>query len=174
MLIQGPSGHGKSEYLLQLMKMLATVYGKVNYNNVEQGKSASLQEAILRNNMNEVKGKIMICDKTKVTFDKWFKSLENKSSGQIIALDSIDYMELTIKQFKQLHERFKHKAIILVCWDDPMDTHSKKIKYMMDLKVEVKNYKAKMRSRYGGNKPFVIWDQKPTSGQLTLEGNENK
>lgn len=169
MLIEGPSGHGKTEYLIKLLKVLAQTYGKVSLNNVEQGKSATIQEDAKRNKMTEVKGKVILCPKEYRTFDPWFKHLQGKNKGKIIALDSLDYMKLTIDQFKQLHERFKHKAIIIVCWNDPMDINAKKIKYMCDIKVEVKDYKAQIRSRFGGNKTLVIWDKKSKSnGQIAI------
>ena len=173
MIIEGQPGHGKTEYLLQLTKMLAKTYGKVNLNNVEQGRSASLKEAVMRNRISELnqdtktRGKWILADKSQHTFDAWFKRLERPNSGRIIALDSIDYMKLTIEQFKQIHQRFPHKAIILVCWNDPMDINSKKIRYMCDCKVEVKNYVAKIRSRFGGNRDYVIWD-KPHTGQIKM------
>lgn len=168
MLIEGAPGHGKTEYTLQLTRMLALHVGKVNYNNVEQGRSVTLQEAFVRNQMQELPpGKFMVCDKSQRLFEPWFKRLQRPNSGRIIVLDSRDYMNLSIEQFKQLHERFPHKSIIIVCWNDPMDANSKKIRYMCDIKVEVKNYKAHMRSRFGGNKTWLIWD-KQLNGQEPL------
>lgn len=170
MMIQGSPGNGKTEYLLQLTKMLANHFGKVHYNNVEQGRSATLQDAVIRNGMQEVKGKWMMAPPECRTFDRWMKRLERPNSGRIIALDSVDYMKLTFDQFKALHERFKHKSIIIVCWDDPMSPDSRKMKYMCDMKVKVKDFKANIVSRFGGNKTLTIWNQKPHSGQTRLFG----
>lgn len=158
MIIQGPSGHGKTEYVMKLAKMLTQYYGKVNFNSTEQGRSSTFQQAWQRNGMSEIQpGKFMLCSKDKKVFDVWFESLLRPNSGRVIILDSIDYMELKIAQYKQLEARFKHKSIIVVCWDDPMDINSKKIKYLCDMKVEVRDFKAHMRGRFGGNKPFNIW-----------------
>jgi len=157
-IVQGPSGHGKTEYVMKLAKMLTQYYGKVNFNSTEQGRSSTFQQAWQRNAMNEITpGKIMVCSKDKREFEVWFESLLRPNSGRVIILDSIDYMELKIAQFKKLEARFRHKAIIVVCWDDPMDTNSKKIKYLCDMKVEVHDFKARIRSRFGGNKSFNIW-----------------
>jgi hypothetical protein len=160
MIIQGNPGHGKTEYVMQLSKMLATHYGKVNLNNTEQGKSKTLKEAFIRNNMNEIPpGKWTLCDKSQNRFDAWFKRLSGRNTGRVIILDSRDYMDLTIDQFKQLHEKFKKKAIIIVCWDAPFSIHSKEIKYLCDIKVKVHNFRARIVSRFGGNKTWVIWDK---------------
>lgn len=161
MLIEGPSGHGKSEYLMQLMKTLAQCYGKVNFNSTEQGKSDTLKKAIVRNKMHEVKGKIMVCDASQRRFEVWFERLQKPNQGQVIVLDSLDYMDLTEAQYKQLRERFPKKAIIIVCWNQPKAASAKAITYMVDLKVQVKNFKANVASRFGGNEEYIIWDKKP-------------
>jgi len=169
MLIEGPSGHGKTEYLLQLCKVLAVHFGKVNYNNVEQGRSSSLQDAMIRNAMQEIPpGKFIMAEKSQRIFKNWFARLERPNSGRVIVLDSLDYMKLTVDEFKQLHERFKHKSIIIVCWNDPHDAHAKKIKYLCDIKVEVKDYVARIRSRFGGNKPHTIWNRQHNGMQLPI------
>lgn len=159
MLVQGNSGHGKTEYIMQLSKMLAMHYGKVSLNNCEQGRSKTLQQSFTRNNMKEIPpGKWTLCDKSQIVFDVWFKRLCGRNTGRIIILDSLDYMKLTVDQFKMLHEKFKHKCIIIVCWDKPFDTHAQKIKFMCDIKVKVHNFKAKIVSRFGGNKTYTIWN----------------
>lgn len=173
MMVQGPSGHGKTEYVMKLAKMLSQYYGKVNFNSTEQGRSDTFKEAWKRNAMQDMTpGKFKLCGPDKRKFEPWFKSLQRPNSGRVIILDSIDYMELKVNEFKELHERFKRtKSIVVVCWDDPMDTNSKKIKYMCDIKVEIRDFKAKIRSRFGGNKPLVIWDQKEPKMQLELSIN---
>lgn len=158
MLIHGKSGHGKTEYVIQLAKMLAMHYGKVSLNNVEQGRSKTLQVAAKRNNLQEIPaGKFTLCDPSQRFFDNWYKRLSGRNSGRVIILDSRDAMKLTIDQFMELHIKFKHKAIIIVAWDDPFDTNSKKIKYYCDIKVKVHNFRAKIASRFGGNKTYTIW-----------------
>lgn len=170
MLVKGKSGHGKTEYLVKLAIMLANHIGKVHYNSTEQGKSADFQDAVMRNNLKESvdPGKFMLGDAKQRTFEGWFNKVQKPNSGRMLILDSMDYMHLTFDQYKQVHERFeKHKAIIINSWSDPMTKDAKQIEYTCDYKVEVKDYKAYIRSRHGGNKPFVIWDKRPT-GQLTI------
>ncbi len=58
MIIYGDPGNGKTEFSVKFAKYLAT-FGKVLYCSYEQGISKSLQDAIIRNNMEEVTGKIM-------------------------------------------------------------------------------------------------------------------
>lgn len=171
MIITGKSGHGKTEYAMQLSKMLALHYGKVSYNSTEQGRSASFKDSFLRNQIDEITGgKWMMCDPSQRTFEPWFKRLQRPNSGRVIILDSIDYMKLTIDQYKQLHERFRHKSLIVIGWSDPMDINTKKIRYMCDIKVEVDNYKAEIASRFGGNKTWDVWPDRhrKKNGQLHI------
>ena len=58
MIVYGSSGNGKTEFSVKFAKYLAT-FGKVAYCSYEQGISKSLQDAIVRNNMEKVSGKVM-------------------------------------------------------------------------------------------------------------------
>ncbi len=170
MLIEGESGHGKTEYIIKLAKMLATHVGKVHYNSTEQGKSADFQNAVIRNNMDELNdGMFMLADANQRTFEGWFNKVQKHNRGRVLRLDSMDYMHLTFKQYQQIHERFKkNKAIIINSWGDPMAGAAKRIRYTCDYKVKVKDFKAYIRSRHGGSQPFVIWDKKTKGSQLNL------
>jgi len=175
MLIVGKSGHGKTEYAMKLSKMLSQYFGKVSYNSTEQGRSASFQQSFFRNQMDEIKGgKWMLCDPSQRVFNVWFERLKKQNSGRVVLLDSLDYMKLTLDQFKLLHETFRHKSIIIVAWNDPIDPVTKKIRYMCDIKVEVENFSAKIASRFGGNKPFKIWDGQAIAGANDREAPKPK
>lgn len=156
MLIKGDPKNGKTEYMITLIKELATVNGKVNFNSTEQGKSPSLKRALLRNNIDQIPaGKFILCDASQRTFDAWFKRLKSPNSGKTIILDSGDYMNLTFAQYKQLIEEFPQKNIIIVCWlVNPLIKH---LAHTMDIVVEVKDFIARPVGRLGGDKNRVIW-----------------
>lgn len=173
MLILGEPKNGKTEYALKLSKMLANYYGKVSYNSPEQGKSKTFALAVKRNDMGSVSGKFVLLDKSKRTFAAWFKYLEGKNTGSIIFLDSVDYMHLTFEQWQQLTERFPNKSFVVIAWNKPKSSAANQIEYTIDILVTVKDYVANVRSRFGGNKPFVIWAEgakKLKNGQPSLFG----
>lgn len=172
MLIKGKPKNGKTEYCFQQSKMFAELGLKVSYNSPEQGKSQSFQAAAIRNKLDEIKGKWMLCGKSCKQFEPWLKYLERPNSGQVILLDSIDRMKLTEQQYVQLDQRFPNKALVMVCWDNPMSAAAKAIEYYVDIIVDVKHFTAESFSRYGGNKPYVIWDRK-RKAQLELGINQN-
>jgi len=171
MSVTGDSGHGKTEFVVKFIKELCLKFNtKADYFSYEQGHSKSLQAAIQRNNMEEVKGKVMFI--TGGTFDQLVTRLKRRASAKIVIIDSQDYSELSTKQYKELVKLFPKKSFIVVSWaknEKPKNQAAKDIEYMSCIKVYVNNFKAHPRSRFGGNKPFVIWDKKDNrtvQGQL--------
>ena len=162
MILYGSSGNGKTEFSVQFAKYLAG-FGKVVYCSYEQGISKSLQDAIIRNNMESVAGKVMFLSGGSIS-----ELIEyiRKSGSRIVIIDSLDYMKLTTEQFKILTKTFPKKAFIIVAWsrnETPKSQYGKDIEFMCDIKSFVENFRIKMpRSRFGGNQEFVIWDDGKT------------
>ena len=166
MIVYGKPGNGKTEFGFQLTKYLAQ-FTRVYYNSFEQGISKTLQDAIIRNNMITVKGKVIFGDKD--NFDDMIERLSSKNAPQVIVIDSRDYLNLTHQQFKILCEAHPRKAFIIICWESankPKGEHAKAIEYMCDIKVRVLNFQAEPRSRFGGNKKYVIWDKMKKQTEL--------
>ena len=165
MSVTGESGNGKTEFVIKFIKELCLKFNtKADYFSYEQGHSKSLQDAIIRNNMEDVKGKIMFI--TGGPFEELLERLKRRGSARIVVIDSQDYSELTTKQFKLLIKMFPKKAFIVVSWarnDKPKTGPAKDIENMCCIKNLVKQFKVYPRSRFGGNKPFVIWDKKETT-----------
>jgi nucleoside-triphosphatase THEP1 len=171
MSVTGDSGHGKTELVVKFVKELCLKNNtKADYFSFEQGHSKSLQDAIQRNNMEEVKGKVMFM--TGGTFDEVLVRLKRKASARIVVIDSQDYSELSTKQYKELIKTFPRKSFIITSWaknEKPKNQAARDIEFMSCIKVYVNKFKAHPRSRFGGNKPFVIWNKKDTNsvqGQL--------
>lgn len=158
-LVRGRAKNGKTEYVLRLSKALAQTVGKVNFNSTEQCKTSGFKKAVMRNKMQEVAGKFILCSPDQKHFETWFRKLQGKNTGKVVVIDSMDYMGLTFEQFKLLNNRFPNKMIVLVCWHD--NKVSKKIEYMMDAIVQVKDFRAYCISREDGGKHYVILDKSP-------------
>lgn len=169
-IIWGDPGHGKTEFCIKLAKYLAG-FTKVYYNSFEQGICKTLQDALKRNNMQEVAGKVVFGDQE--TFDEMMERLGNRNAPQVCFIDSRDYINLTTSQFKTLIDAHPRKSFIVVCWQSggkPRGEYAKQIAYMCDVKIQVQNFQAFPRSRFGGNQKFVIWDRNTRAGeQATLE-----
>ncbi len=166
MIVYGNSGNGKTDYAIKLSKYLAQSGAKVYYNSFEEGICRTLQEAIKRNDLMEVQGKIMFGNKENL--DDMITRLAKRNSANVVVIDSRDYMNLTTEQYKKLQRRFPRKAFIILCWEaagKPKGQHAKDIEYMCDIKVAVDNFRAHPRSRFGGNETFVIWNKYAKEGE---------
>lgn len=168
-IVFGKPGNGKTEFIIQFTKYLAG-FTKVYYNSFEQGISKTLQDALKRNDMMPVAGKVMFGNME--TFDEMMERLASKNAAQVVVIDSRDYMKLTAEQFKTMIERHPRKAFIVICWEaggKPKGEYGKAIEYFCDVKIQVRDFVAYPRSRFGGNQKFIIWDRKPKAGsQLSL------
>lgn len=167
-MIIGPAKNGKTDYAFKFIKDLALHGAQVFYNTSEEGKSSTIKETAIRNNMQLVSGKVMFGNR--LTFDQLFAKMKKPRSGNVLVIDSWDYMNLTAEQFKTIRETLKHKMIILLCWADgkrPDNSEAKKIEHMADAIVTVKNWVAYPVSRFGGNEKMTTWVKKPTTGSQT-------
>lgn len=161
MCITGNSGNGKTTYMLMLVKELAK-FGRVFINSAEQGFNRTLQTNIGIVGMDECRGKVMFGDN--LTFDELMAKLTNKYFRvNYLVIDSVDYMKLTFEQYQQLGTaKKKGLSVIVVCWskgnsETPQDSHAAKMEYASDVKVYVMDFVAYARSRFGGDKPFMIY-----------------
>lgn len=160
-LVTGNSGEGKTEFCIQLLKYIKR-FGKATYYSKEQGSSSSIQQSILRNALNDVKRKE--CDFVYGgMFNDLVAYLNGKKTIKTIIIDSIDYLTLTVEQITYLIESFKGITMIFIAWakgKKPKSAAAQALEYMADVKVFVNMYVAFPRSRYGGNLPYIIWEQR--------------
>lgn len=172
MCVYGDSGHGKTSFCVKLAKYMAQ-FARVYYNSFEEGISKTLQDALVRENMMDVQGRVVFGDKE--SYDEMIARLKRRNSPRVCFIDSRDYMDLTTDQYKGLIKLFPNKCFIIICWsknDKPRGEYGKSIEYMADIKVLVKNYIATPRSRFGGNADFVIWEEgaKKRTGRGSMQG----
>lgn len=168
MIVFGHPGNGKTEFAMQLAKQMAQ-YTRVYYNSTEQGISKSLQDALIRNRMEEVSGRVLFGDGD--SYEEMMARISKPRSAQAVIIDSRDYLNLTTQQFKQMIDLHPRKAFIILCWEangKPKGEYGKAIEYMCDIKVNVRNFRAYPRCRFGGNVPYTIWDRKEKTTTPTL------
>lgn len=156
-LIFGHSGQGKTDFCVKLAKYLSQ-FDKVLYLSAEEGISSTIQEAFNRNCMMEVSGKVILGSKANI--GELISYLKQRNSPGFVFIDSSDYMRLTREQFVELTSTFPRKSFIITSWRNgkqPQSQAARDIEYMADIKILVHEYVAHMRSRFGGNAPFMIW-----------------
>ena len=155
-LIWGGSFCGKTSFSLQLAYELSK-HARVLYNSLEQGKSGSLRQAFMLNNIPAGAKNLLVA---KEPPDAIIARLKRPKSPNIVFTDSLQYFDITYKQYKELKERFPQKLFVFISHadkKDPAGSVAKKIRYDADVKVWIQGYKAFAESRAGGGEPFVIW-----------------
>ena len=158
-IIWGNSGNGKTRFALQLCKYLCQ-FGRVAYDSLEEGVSVSLVKAIKETHMMEVRKKFVVLDKEPI--DRLTERLEKPKSPDIVCVDSLQYTGMSYEQYKALKERFPKKLFIWISHADgtlPEGRVAKKVRFDSNVKVFVQAYRAEPVSRYGGGKPYIIWEE---------------
>jgi hypothetical protein len=162
-IIVGGSGHGKTEAAIKLAKYL-TNFGKVAYDSLEQGLSATIQSALIRNHMDTCGNSFMLLDRE--PFDELIIRMSKPKSPDFLFIDSVQYTRINKAQYYQLKELMlkKGKGIIWVSQakgKEPKGAMADDIRYDVDLKLWVEGFKLFPDGRLnGGGEPFVIWAQR--------------
>lgn len=160
MIIWGHSGNGKTNLIIQLIKSFLK-YGEVLYISYEEGHGASMQRTVITHLSGEFPNEIRFADHT-MTLSELSKRLKKKRSEQFIIIDSLQYFAISYEDYKALKEEFPRKAFIYLSHTKgklPDGKTGDRIRYDSDVKVFVDKYIAFVISRFGGNKPFVIWEE---------------
>jgi hypothetical protein len=156
--IWGQSGNGKTRFLLQVCKYL-TKFGKVDYDSLEEGACESIAKALRETQMEEVDGKFRLLDV--MPFNDFVNRLAGKKQADFGVIDSVQYAGFDYDEYKETKEKLKRKSLLFISHatgNNPKGNTADSIRYDSSIKVHVVGYVAKVVSRYGGNKPFIIWE----------------
>lgn len=159
--ITGPSFNGKSSLVFDLCNYL-TAFGAVDYNNFEEagGDSETVADKIRMYGLNDKDGKFRLFKAPIALFKE--RMLKRKSAAFGV-VDSVQHSEMTRHEYidftDSLCNNRRGKSLMFVNhW--VKNDFTKFIRHDCDIKIEVINFVAYVQSRYGGNKPFVIWEEK--------------
>jgi len=158
-IIWGQSGNGKTRFTLQLAKYM-TKFGKVAYNSLEEGAKLSFKRAIQQTGMISVAKRFIILKGE--TIEQLTERLSKQKAPNIIIIDSVQYTDLDKKGYKTLINSFPTKLFIFISHAEgknPKGSTADAIRYDSDVKIFVQGYKAFVVSRFGGGKPFIIWEE---------------
>lgn len=161
MLVWGQSGNGKSSLVMQLLKELRHL-GSILYVSLEEGFSDTVKANILRSFGKENRySNVHFTDYT-TTLETLTEHLQQRGSERFIIIDSLQYCRITYPRYCKLKERFPKKSFIFISHAEgklPKGDTADEIRYDAGIKVRVENYIAYAASRYGGNKPYLIWEE---------------
>jgi hypothetical protein len=158
-IIWGESVNGKTSLMLQLCKYL-TRFGRVVVDSIEEGYSQSLKIACIDHGMTECGSRFQVLHKE--SLEDLEIRLGKRKGPDIIIIDSIQYTDLTKKTAKEFIDRWPKKLFIFVSHAKgklPEGHTANKVRYHSNVKIRVEGYRAKIESRYGGDKSlyYTIW-----------------
>ena len=165
-MIWGHSGNGKTRFALKLAKEL-TKTGKVLYNTLEEGARKSFQRAVKQSYLKGYSRKIIVLNREPI--EEMKNRLRRPKAPKIAIIDSFQYSGLTKAQYKELKEEFPDVLFIFLSHAEgkhPEGRPAKFVRYDADVKIHIDSYIASAVSRYGGGKPYIIWEE----GVKELEG----
>jgi hypothetical protein len=160
--IYGASGHGKTSFLLLMMKELSQ-YGRILFVSYEeQGGSRALQEGIRRTGLVAAANRrVIICSIDK---EGLRGRLKKQRSADIVIIDSLDLSEFrTVKHVTDLVMEFERKLFIFTGWargKEPLKRLGEDILFIANQKIFVEGYRAHSRGRSFGERGYLtIWDE---------------
>lgn len=159
-LIWGRSGEGKTRFSLQLAKYL-TRFGKVLYDSLEEGVSASIREGFRSVQMEIVKKRIHLLDQEPM--NTLMERLTLRNAAQFVIIDSIQYTFMDVAQYKEMLQQFPDKLFIFTSHakgKEPKGSLAESVWFDSNVKIWVEGYRAFPKSRYGGEQPFDIWPER--------------
>lgn len=163
-LIYGHKGGGKTELAVQLSTYFSR-FGRVLYINGRKEDLNDLRVSYMRN----YKGRACRIDIAEdLSVDEICTILSGRNAPDFMFLDDIEALNLSPKDFKEIDKARDFSS--LICLHDATRIHLKKpdteisteelIFYRSDIKVRVDHFVAFPRSRFLGNAPYVIWEEK--------------
>ena len=162
-ILYGNTSNGKTEAAIKLAKYL-TNFGKVDYDSLEQGVSATIKDALIRNHMESCNNTFRLLDR--MPFDELIKRFSKPKSADFLFVDSVQYLRINKAQYYQLKELMlsKGKGIIWISQAKgklPKGALADDIMFDVDLKLWTEGFKLFPEGRLnGGGEAFTIWAEK--------------
>lgn len=158
--VWGGTTSGKTSFIMQLMKELSR-YDRIIYESLEEGTDHTMQNAMKRAKMDDVKRRIHIATEP---LDEMSARLRKPKSPGVIVIDSWKYTWANFKRYKAFKEAHSDKLIIIIGHADgkePASRVTKEIRYDASLKIYVEGYRAHTQGRYIGRTGiYDIWPEK--------------
>lgn len=168
-IVWGQSGNGKTSFVLQLVKYLCS-FQKVLVLSHEEKEKKTWRDAVMRTGFENVKQRFSYCFDT---YEQLIERLKQKRSPKIVVIDSLQHWRINKKQYYQLLDMFPKTLFIFVSHakgSEPKGEIADEIRYNSDVKIRVHQFVATPveATRYGGDTPYLIWEQGMREAQLKL------
>ena len=171
-IFYGGSGNGKTNCSTKFIKeFIKAMNCQCEYIAFEEAHGRTIQKVFIEdhNLLEELGNVIKITDH--LTFEELQTRMRRKQSAKIWVIDSLQASAFNAKQCAELKEEFvngkKRKIIIYISWaegKEPAGSCGKSVKYYANIKMHVDRFIMFPTSRYGGNRPYCIWEGNALKG----------
>lgn len=169
-LVYGGSGHGKTSYVLQVVKHLCLNSQKVHYNTSEEGMKKGFQMALKRNNMKGVPG----FNYQQENLADLSARLSRQRQAKVVVIDSVQYFfrKMRSEHYFEFISKFQDTTFIWISGADgnkPKGQIANDIYYDADIVVNVTDYQAVIeKNRFEAYEPRIIWQEGHNTRQVKL------
>ncbi|WP_017258433.1 hypothetical protein [Pedobacter arcticus] len=163
--IYAHSTNGKGAFMMQLVKELSKLDRRIVVNDMEEGDSMTIQEALNRHGINNsnTKGKLIW---TKETMKQLEERLAKPKSPGVVIINSYQYTRMNFNKFYDFKERLRKKGKLIIVFsqmkgNNPKGQAAIDVMYDADLKIFIEGFVAYSKGRYIGENggQFVIWQK---------------
>jgi hypothetical protein len=168
-IIWGQSGNGKTKFALELAKYISR-FEPVYYNSLEEKKKLSFRRALQVANIASVGNRIQFQSES---FERMKQRLRKERSFKVVFVDSLQYLRITVDQYFELIAEFPDKLFVFTCHAQglqPKGDLADEVRFDADVKLRVHQFVATPveATRYGGNTPYVVWEEGMRKAQMKL------
>lgn len=166
-IIYGNSGNGKTNFTVQVIKdLIQCMRQKCIYISFEEGHTKTLQKTMIERHdmLNQVGNQLEILDHA--SYDDLVKRMSKRKSAKIWVIDSLQASHFTEAQCAELKNRFvmsrKKKILIYISWAEgkkPKGSCAQAVEYYAHIKIRIEGFIAFFKSRFGGNRNYVVWEE---------------
>ena len=158
-IVWGQSFSGKSSLMFQICNYLCE-FGRIDYNSIEEGNTQTVADKIIKHGLHDKDGKFRILDRVPV--DDMMSRLKRRNSAEFAVIDSIQHSRMNKETYLKMADTIKNKSLLFVSHAkglNPSGDLAVHIRYDVDIKIHTVGFVAHVDSRYGGCKPFIIWEE---------------
>lgn len=156
--IYAAQGNGKTSFLVQLIKYLAS-FEKVVYNSLEESSDHTLQLAFKAQGMQDISRRVAILEAESLA--EMDERMSRRKAAKVWVVDTVQYLEIDWHQYKELKRKHRDKLIIFVShMEGNMPDGKIALKIMRDasLKIFIEGFVAVSKGRYiGSTGKYIIW-----------------
>lgn len=146
---------------MQLCKYLCR-FGRVAYDSLEEGACLTMQNTLMRFQMQEVNRRFLLLDAEPL--DQLSLRIKRQKAPDFVVIDSFQYTQMTYRQYIEFKEKHRGKLLIFISHATgrlPTGRSAKSVMFDASLKIYVEGYRAFSKGRFIGPRGhFDIWPEK--------------